>query len=301
MIKKACLQQVCTLNDLLHTCVALFEKAHLFYGHGTDNPWDDAVALVLPTLGISMDADDSVLSRLITNSEKERLYPLLKKRIEERVPVPYLTHEAWFMGCPFYVDERVLIPRSPFAEIIGNQFTPWIKAEEVKSILEIGTGSGCMAIACALVFPQAQVDGVDIDKEALAVAQKNVTAYGLENRVHLFQGDLYSPVANKRYDIIMSNPPYVDPLVMRDLPLEYSHEPSHALESGEAGLYHAMGLLRQAGQHLKDEGIFILEVGESQESLEQAYPHVPFLWLECSQGGEGLLLLTAEQVRTYFE
>ena len=300
-MKKETLEAVQTLEDLLHTCLIAFEKAHLFYGHGTDNPWDEALALVLPTLQIPMGTDDSVSSRVITKEEKQQLLPLLQKRIEERIPVPYITHEAWFMGYPFYVDERVLIPRSPFAELIAQQFSPWIEARRVKHILEVGTGSGCMAIACALIFPEVQVDAVDIDPHALAVAKKNVAHYGLEKRVHLLEGNLYTPVKQKSYDLIISNPPYVDASAMKDLPVEYTHEPYDALASGQEGLDHAMLLLTQAAAHLTHEGLFILEVGGSQKALEQAYPQVPFLWLECSEGGEGILLLTAEQVRVYFE
>ncbi|MHA7840655.1 MAG: 50S ribosomal protein L3 N(5)-glutamine methyltransferase [Gammaproteobacteria bacterium] len=295
------LQKIHTLADLLHHCVAAFEKAQLFYGHGTDNPWDEALALVLPTLQIPMDTDDSVLSRVITEEEKQQLLPLLKKRIEEKIPVPYITHEAWFMGYNLYVDERVLIPRSPFAELIAQQFSPWIDAHKVKHVLEIGTGSGCMAIACSLAFPEAQVDAVDIDHDALQVAKKNVARYQLEKQVRLLQGDLYEPIGEKRYDLIISNPPYVDASAMADLPVEYTHEPHSALASGEAGLDHTVALLEKAVMHLKDDGILIVEVGASQAALEHKYPHIPFIWLECCAGGEGIFLLTAEQVRTHFE
>ena len=295
------LKEAHTLHDVLHACVTAFEEAHVFYGHGTDNPWDEALALLLPSLAIPMDSDPSILSRIITAQEKQRLLPLLQKRIEERIPVPYLTQEAWFMGHPFYVDERVLIPRSPFAEHIAQQFSPWIEPNRLKNILEIGTGSGCMAIACGLVFPEAQIDAVDIDPQALAVAKKNVAQYGLEKRVHLLQGDLYAPVKQKRYDLIISNPPYVDASAMAALPVEYSHEPYSALASGEEGLDHPVALLTQAAAHLKDEGVLMIEVGDSQRALEQMYPRVPFMWLECSEGGAGLLLLTAKQVRQYFE
>lgn len=300
-MNKDFLTEVITLEDLLTKCVDAFEEAKLFYGHGTDNPWDDAIALTLPTLNIPLDTDDSVLTRLISPAEKQALLPLLAKRIQQRLPVPYITGEAWFMGYPFYVNEQVLIPRSPFAELIAEQFSPWVSPDKVTHILEIGTGSGCMAIACAQVFPQAQIDATDIESQALKVAQRNVERYQKQTQINLWQGDLYQPLKPQQYDIIISNPPYVDPTILKNLPLEYHYEPKQALVSEEAGLAHVKRLLQGAHLYLKDTGVLIIEVGEAQAALEGFYPQVPFLWLECQSGGEGIFLLTADQVRHYFE
>jgi len=280
-----------TLQDILVLGERDFRKAKLYFGHGTDNAWDDAVAIVRYVLQLPPDIDAIVLERKLTVEECEQIRALFEQRIETRIPVPYLTHEAYFMGLPFYVDERVLIPRSPFAELIEKQFAPWANGLQVKNILDIGTGSGCMAIACALAFPKAQVDAVDISQDALEVAKINVAKYQLNDRVHLIQSDVFSTIPTSTYDVIISNPPYVGEEEMASLPKEYAHEPVLALAAGVNGLDVVEKILAEAKAHLTKNGLLFIEVGNSEEALVERFPNMPFLWLEFEQGGGGVLLL----------
>lgn len=275
--------------------------ADLYYGHGTDNAWDEAVQLLLFALGLPVDSDSNVLKQVVTAQQTEMIQKLLQSRIDSRMPLPYLTHQAWFAGLSFYVDERVLIPRSPFAEWIQRQFQPWITdPNKIHYILEIGTGSGCMAITAALTFDKAQVDAVDISADALAVAKRNVTDYCLEKRIHLIQSDCFANLPSKRYDLIISNPPYVSEQEMQLLPAEYQYEPKLALEASEQGLAIVDRILQQANRYLANDGILIVEVGNSEEALLQRYPQLPFIWLEMEHGGHGVFLLTAEDLRQHF-
>ncbi|MEM9243036.1 MAG: 50S ribosomal protein L3 N(5)-glutamine methyltransferase [Pseudomonadota bacterium] len=286
-----------TVNDILCYAERQFLTAKLHFGHGTDNAWDEAVVLVLHVLDLPIDSDgDTVKKRQLTDGERERMLSLIDRRVNERVPAPYLTHEAWFFGLSFYVDERVLIPRSPLAELIEQAFSPWIEEDQIESILDMGTGSACIACACALTFPDAKVDAVDLHPQALEVAQINVGQHDLLTQVNLIQSDLFTELADKKYDIIISNPPYVDEQDMMSLPQEYRHEPDHALASGNDGLNHVKAILRSAPDFLNDGGILVVEVGNSREALEHLLPRAPFVWLEFEHGGEGVFLLTKEEL-----
>lgn len=285
-----------TVQDALQWAESNFTRAELYFGHGTDNAWDDAVAILTHVLDLPYDVDRSVLSRQLTQSEQQQLFELFNRRINERIPVPYLTQQAWFCGLPFYVDERVIIPRSPIAELIQKHFYPWVNEEGVDAILDLCCGSACIAIACAHAFPKAKVDALDLSQDALEVAKLNVKQHTLEKRVAVIESDLFSAVPGKKYDIIVSNPPYVDANDFATRPDEYKHEPDMALASGGDGLDATRVILQQATEHLTEDGVLIVEVGNSAEALQQAFPHLPFTWLEFEQGGDGVFLLRREEV-----
>jgi ribosomal protein L3 glutamine methyltransferase len=285
------LNELFTLRDFLRWTVTRFNEAGLYYGHGTENAWDEAVALVLHTLYLPHSTDTAMLDARLTHSEKERIYHLVQRRIHERAPLAYLTHEAWFAGLSFYVDERVLIPRSPLAELIENDFSPWIEADRVKTILDLCTGSGCIAIACAKIFPDSTVDASDISADALAVAKINISRHEAADQVHLYQSDLFQSLPHKKYDIIISNPPYVDEADMAALPAEYQHEPITGLAAGSDGLDIATTILQKAFQFLQPEGILVVEVGNSETALVEKFPDIPFTWLEFQRGGGGAFVL----------
>jgi ribosomal protein L3 glutamine methyltransferase len=285
-----------TLQDWLSATASQLDESGVFLGHGTDNSWDEALHLTLPLLDISFDADHSVLQRVLTDDELSRLQAAREQRIARRIPTPYITRQAWFCGLPFYVDERVLIPRSPLGELIDDGFYPWLQHEPAR-ILDLCCGSACIAIACAEAFPSAEVDAADISADALAVAAVNVRQYQLKERLQLLESDLFSGVGNKRYDLIVCNPPYVDADDMAALPDEYRHEPELALASGADGLDFTRRLLREAADHLTGNGILIVEVGNSAEALERLFPAVPFVWLEFQRGGDGVFLLTAQDLQ----
>lgn len=272
-----------------------FLDADLFYGHGTDNARDEAAYLVLGALQLPFDADDETLDQTLPREECERVRQLAAERIQKRRPVAYLIKQAWFCGLPFYVDERVLIPRSPIAELIEERFIPWVAEEKVARILDIGTGSGCIAVACALAFPGARVDAVDVSEDALAVAAINIGRHDVDDSVRILRSDVFGNLAGERYDLIIANPPYVGTEEMQDLPREYGHEPgSEALAAGADGLNVVRRILADAGKHLTEQGVLIVEVGNSRPALEAAFPELPFTWLEFERGGEGVFLLTAE-------
>ncbi len=272
------------------------KRAGVFYGHGTDNARDEAVALVLHVMNLSHDARKQVLTRRVSAAQRQRFELLLKRRIADRVPLPYLTHEAWFAGLPFYVDERVLIPRSAIAELIERRFAPWISPARVKNVLDMGTGSGCIALACAKAFPRARVDAVDIDAPALEVAAINRRSLRLTRRVELIESDHFTALSGRSYDIIVSNPPYVGEREMRGLPREYGHEPRRALESGRDGLDSVATILHEARRFLRPQGLLVVEVGNTERILGRAFPKLPFTWLDFERGGGGVFLLTREQL-----
>lgn len=280
-----------TVRDYLRWAISRFHEHQLFFGHGTDNAWDEAVQLIMHGLHLPPDGDQRLLDARLTGEEKRVLLALLERRIVERVPTPYITGEAWFAGLPFHVDERVLIPRSPLAELIQQAFDPWLPTAPER-ILDLCTGSGCIGIACAFAFPEAQVVLSDISPEALEVAAQNIDRHGVAGQVTMVESDLFVALSDQRFDLIVSNPPYVDAEDFSALPHEYRHEPELALASGDDGLDFTRRLLAEAADHLTEKGVLIVEVGNSWPALEEAYPALPFTWLEFEHGGHGVFLLT---------
>ncbi len=284
-----------TLQDMIRWTVSRFNAAKLFYGHGTDNAWDEAVQLILPTLYLPIDVPPHVLSSRLTGSERLRVVERVVKRINDRTPVAYLTHKAWFCGLEFFVDERVLVPRSPIGEIIQAEFAPWL-VEEPTRIMDLCTGSGCIAIACAYAFPDAEVDAIDISTDALQVAEQNIQDHGLEQQVFPIRFDLFRDLPQEQYNIIVTNPPYVDQEDMNSLPEEFKHEPELGLAAGTDGLKLVRRILANAPRYLTEQGILVCEVGNSMVHLMEQYPDIPFTWLEFENGGHGVFLLTREQL-----
>ena len=290
------LHSLSTITDFVRWGASRFGAAGLHYGHGTDNAVDEALVLVRHALHLGHDLPPEFYAARLTDAEKSAVLALIERRIVERIPAPYLTGEAWFAGLPFFVDARVLIPRSPFAELIEAGFAPWLEADSVERVLDLCTGSGCIAIACALAFPAAEVDAVELSPEALDVARRNVERHGVADQVALLEGDLWSPVAGRRYDLIVSNPPYVSDREMEVLPPEYAHEPELGLRSGPDGLDVVARIIAGARAHLRPGGVLVVEVGDSAEAVANAWPELPFTWLEFSRGGSGVFLLTAEEL-----
>ncbi|MDX2346703.1 MAG: 50S ribosomal protein L3 N(5)-glutamine methyltransferase [Legionella sp.] len=289
-----------TVIDFLRFGLSEANKMPLYYGHGTDNAWDDVLVLVLGSLSLPHDVAPMLLQAKLTSDEKQHLTKQLERRMLEHVPVPYLIHQAYFFDLPFYVDERVLIPRSPIAEYIATQFSPFIEATQVNRILDLGTGSACIAIACCYAFPDALVDAVDVSREALEVAQMNRVEHGVEEQLHLLQSDCFDALPDASYDLIISNPPYVGADEMQSLPKEYQHEPELALYADRNGLAIVEKMLFSASKYLSSHGVLVMEVGNSEAELMKTYPEVPFTWLEFEAGGTGVFLLTAEQLKAHF-
>lgn len=287
--------QMLSLGELLDTLATRFDEADLFYGHGTDNAWDEAVYLVFCALQIPFAADEQIMSRAITPQEQQKVEALALRRLEERLPVAYLVGEAWFAGLPFTVNDQVLIPRSPIAELIQQEFATLLPRTP-EHILDLCTGSGCIGIATALTFEDSRVDLADISPQALEVARANVQRHGLESRVRVVESDLFAALQGP-YDLILSNPPYVSQQEVDELPPEYRHEPALGLLSEDDGLAIPLRILREAAELLAPEGVLIMEVGYSREALSARLPGVPLLWLEFAHGGDGVLLLTREQLR----
>ena len=289
--------QLHTVRDLLRFAVSQFNKAGLHFGHGSASAYDEAAYLILKTLYLPIEQLEPFLDARITATECKYVLDILERRVHERIPAAYLTNEAWLGEFNFYVDERVIIPRSFIAELLQTQLSPWIAdPDHITAALDLCTGSGCLAILMAHAFANAQIDAVDISENALAVAQKNVEDYGLEHRIALIESDLFSALQGKRYDLIISNPPYVNAASMAQLPQEYRHEPDSALASGEDGLDATRQILRHAARHLTKNGILIVEIGHNRDALEQAYPQLPFTWLETSGGDEFVFLLQRKQL-----
>ena len=284
-----------SIKDYLRWAYSCFNRADVFYGHGQDNGWDEALQLVLSAVHLPLDVPDDLFDGRLALSEKQAIIHLIKERLGRRVPVAYLTNSAWFCGLEFYVDERVLIPRSPIGELIQQGFGGLLK-NSPKRILDMCTGSGCIAIACAEQFPKAEVDAVDLSFEALDVAEFNIERHQLTHRVFPIQSDLFTQLPQDQYDLIVTNPPYVDQDDIEDMPEEFRHEPMLALEAGEDGLVLVKRILAQAGEYLTKNGVLICEVGNSMVHLIEQYPTVPFKWIEFKQGGDGVFALTKPQL-----
>lgn len=281
-----------TLRDWLRYAVSAFNEGELTFGHGSDSAYDEAVYLLLHTLHLPLDTLEPFLDARLSAQEKSTLATLLRRRVEQKIPAAYLTHEAWLGEFSFYVDERVIVPRSFIAELLRERLFPWVAdAENTTAVLDLCTGSGCLAILAAHAFPNAMVDAVDLSSDALQVAQRNAEDYELTDRVQLIQSDLFSNLKGKQYDIIISNPPYVDADSVAALPAEYLHEPKLSLGSGEDGLDATREILLQAAAHLTPHGILIVEIGHNRDVLEAAYPDLPFTWLDVSAGDEFVFLL----------
>lgn len=281
-----------TVRDFLRFAVSRFNQAGLFFGHGSDDAYDEAAYLILHTLHLPLDRLEPFLDTHLTDSERTEVLNIIQRRVEKRIPAAYLTHQAFLGDFSFYVDERVIVPRSFITELLFDQLSPWIaEPEEIKSVLDLCTGSGCLAIVAAHAFPYASVDAADLSPAALAVAERNVTDYDLQDRVNLIESDLFAKLGGEQYDLIISNPPYVDAESVAALPQEYLHEPKLALGSGHDGLDATRIILEHAAQHLTENGVLIVEIGHNRDALESAYPDLPFTWLDVSAGDGFVFML----------
>jgi len=290
--------ELLTIRDWLRYAVSRFEASDIFYGHGTDNAYDEAVWLIMSGLHLPHDTLNNFLDAKLTSEERVKLAAFIDERISKHTPAAYLLKEAWLQGYKFFVDERVLIPRSFIAELLVNGgLQPWIEFPElVNSAADICTGSGCLGILLADAYPDAEIDVIDISTDAIDVCDINIANYGLQDRVTAIESDMFSALQGKQYDLIISNPPYVDAPSMAELPAEYRNEPQLALGSGVAGLDHTHTILREAANHLTDNGILVVEIGHNRDALLDAYPDLPFTWLEVSSGDEFVFLLTKSQL-----
>ena len=287
--------ELLTLRDMLRWAVSRFNAAGLFFGHGTQDAYDEAAWLVLHALHLPPDRLEPFLDARLAAAEKEAVTALIDRRIAERIPAAYLTHEAWLGDYRFHVDERVIVPRSHIAGLLmEDALAPWIDAGAVEDALDLCTGSGCLAVLLGLTFPGARVDAVDLSEDALAVARRNVADYGLDARIALHRSDLFAALDGRRYDLIVSNPPYVTAAAMRALPPEYRHEPALALAAGEDGLDIVRRLLDDAGKHLKPGGVLVVEVGDGRDAVEQSFPSLDPVWLDGGDDGKGVFLLRQE-------
>ena len=287
-----------SIKDYLRWVYSNFNRSDIFFGHGQDNPWDETIQLVLGGLQLPLDIPTDLYEGRLTQSERQRVITLLIARLSQRIPTAYLINSAWFCGLEFYVDERVLIPRSPIGELIQNRFAGLIRREP-KRILDMCTGSGCIAIACADYFSEAEVDAVDLSVDALNIAEFNIERHHMTERVFPLQSDLFEQLPQEQYDLIVTNPPYVDEEDIDDMPAEFHHEPMMALEAGQDGLILVKRILAQAADYLTDDGVLVCEVGNSMVHLIEQYPSVPFKWIDFKQGGDGVFVLTKTQLREY--
>jgi ribosomal protein L3 glutamine methyltransferase len=290
-------ESLITVRDWLRFAVSRFNEAKLFFGHGSDNAFDEAAYLILHTLHLPLDRLEPFLDASLTHSESEQVQAVIERRVRERLPAAYLTHEAWLGAHRFYVDERVIVPRSFIAELLHEQLAPWVETpDEVTHALDLCTGSGCLAILAALAFPDAQVDAVDLSRDALDVAARNVADYDLTDRIELIESDLFAALAGRTYDVILSNPPYVNAESVAALPPEYQAEPALALGSGEDGLDATRKILAGARAHLNPGGLLVVEIGHNRDALEAAYPALPFTWLDTESGDQFVFMLRREDL-----
>jgi ribosomal protein L3 glutamine methyltransferase len=295
------LEELSSIRDWVRWGASRFSEAGLCFGHGSDNAFDESLALVLHALYLDHSLPPDFLGTRLVRKEKQRVLDYLLQRLETHLPVAYITHEAYFSGLRFYVNENVLVPRSPIAELIESGFEPWLQEDDELRILDLCTGSGCIAIACARYLPHAQVDASDISPAALEVARVNVERHQMQDHLNLYRSDVFDDIPDGQYDLIVSNPPYVSMEEMQTLPEEFLHEPALGLEAGEDGMDIVARILCQGHRYLKPNGIMIVEVGDSMGYLMQRYPQVPFLWLDFERGGHGVFLLTREQLQQYQE
>jgi len=288
-----------TIQDFVRWGASRFNAEGLFFGHGTDNALDEAAQLVLYALHLPPELPATYRDCRLTNSERAEVANLFERRVNERKPAAYLTNRAWFAGLEFYVNEDVLVPRSPLAELVEASFDPWIEPEGVGRVLDLCTGSGCIGIACAVYLPEAEVDLVDVSPKALDVASRNLARHGLGDRVRVLESDLFAALGESRYDVIVSNPPYISAADLAALPEEFRREPQLGLAGGESGLDLVLRILCEAPEHLNDGGVLVVEVGNSAAELERRFPDLPFLWLEFEHGGEGVFLMKQEQLTEF--
>lgn len=298
--RQSAVRDLHTIKDFVRWTYSRFQSSTLFYGHGTDNSWDEAVQLVLGALKLPPDFDKSLMDCNLTIDEKKRILSLVHTRITKRLPLAYLFGEAWLAGLPFYITQDTLIPRSPIAFLLENQLQPWL-AHEPNHILDMCTGSGCLGIIAALVFENAQVDLSDISEQALVVAQSNIERHELQGRVSTIESNIFSALAGKTYDLILCNPPYVDQQDYDSAPEEFKHEPQLALTSGADGLDFMRLFLQEVASHLNDEGIIICEVGNTEIALQKAFPSAPFIWLELENGGNGVFMMSKNELLAHFK
>jgi len=285
-------QNLYTVRDLLRFAVSRFNEANLYFGHGSSDVYDEAAYLILHTLHLPLDRLEPFLDARLTDGERAGVLNIIHRRVEHRIPAAYLTHQAILGEYSFYVDERVIVPRSFIAELLFRQLGPWIAApDKISNVLDLCTGSGCLAIIAAHAFPSSLVDAVDVSQVALAVAERNVADYNLQDRVNLIESDLFAKLDRKQYDLIISNPPYVDAESVKSLPQEYMHEPKLALASGLDGLDATRNILNNAARHLSENGMLVVEIGHNRDKLEAAYPDLPFTWLEVSAGDQYVFML----------
>ena len=291
------LDELLTLRDWLRYAVSRFTEAGLFFGHGCDNAFDEAAWLILHALHLPRHRLEPFLDARLTRNERLAVHHLLQQRIARRMPTAYLTNEAWLGEFRFFVDQRVIVPRSYFGEFLEAGLAPWIEApEQVRTALDLCTGSGCLAILMAHAFPQARIDAVDLSSDALAVAQRNVAEYDLADRIRLVEGDLFAGLGKRRYDLILSNPPYVTSAAMAALPQEYRHEPALALAAGDDGLDLVRRILQGAGAHLKPRGLLAVEVGHNRDLVDLAFPDLPLTWIDCASAEAKVFVIQKEQL-----
>jgi len=293
-------QQLSTLRDYIRWGSSEFNRQQLSFGHGFGNALDEAAYLVLHALNLPWDWSVDYFDCVLTLEEREHVYAILMQRVKTRQPAAYISHEAWFCGLPFYVDERVLVPRSPIAELIQQRFEPWLNADRVDSVLDLCTGSACIAICCQHAFPDARVCASDVSRDALEVAKINLKNHVLTDQIELYESDLFTHIPEQRFDLIVSNPPYVDADDMSALSDEFKAEPSLGLEAGDDGLEIVDRILAQAGKYLSEQGLLVVEVGNSQQAMMQKYDYLPLSWIEFDQGGDGVFCITARELREHY-